>query len=547
MTDEVPQAQRFAPDPAPPCPSPARRSTILAMATALLALGTGSAMAQDVTVRAVMHSALRILDPIASSASITRNHGYMVFDTLVGVDENYVPRPQMADWEVSDDGLSYTFTLRDGLTWHDGAPVTAADCVASLRRWAEYDTGGQMLMGYVADIEALDDASFVIRLSAPFGYLIDILAKPSSVPALMMPERIADIPFGEQIAEQIGSGPFTFAADEFQPGVQVVYEKFEGYVPRDEAPSGTAGGKAVNVDRVEWINMSDPQTAMNALLSGDIDYIERAPIDLLPLLETDPAITTAVLDPLGMQVIGRMNFLHAPFDDPAIRRAALMAVSQADVLAALIGNPDYYEVCGAIFGCGTPLASDAGAESLIAGGSVEDARAALEAAGYDGTPVVILQPTDVATLSPQPLILADALRRAGFNVQLDPMDWQTLVSRRANQGPPAEGGWNLFVTNGGVDALWNPVINFLLGATGTEGGWFGWPTDPALEEMRIAFATAATEEERVSLASEIQAHVLDQVIMIPLGQFNNVSAWRDSVTDLLESPVPAFWHMRATE
>lgn len=524
-----------------------RRAAMLAVATACLTFGAGAALAQDTTVRAVMHSALRILDPIASSGSITRNHGYMVFDTLVAVDENYEPRPQMADWEISDDGLTYTFTLREGLTWHDGEPVTSSDCIASIRRWAEYDVGGRMMMGYVEEIEALDERSFVIRLSEPFGYLIDTLAKPSAVPAFMMPERVVSIPFGDQIAEQVGSGPFTFVTDEFQPGVQVIYERFDGYLPRDEPPSGTAGGKVVNVQRVEWINMPDVQTAMNALLSGDIDYIERAPIDLLPLLEGDDEISTAVLDPLGMQVIGRVNFLHPPFDDPAIRRAALVAINQEDVLAALIGNPDYFSVCGAIFGCGTPLASDAGAQSLLTGGSAEDARTLLEEAGYDGTPVVLLQPTDVATLSPQPMVVASALRQAGFNVQLEPMDWQTLVSRRANQGTPAEGGWNMFFTNGGVDALWNPVINFLLSATGPEGSWFGWPTDPELEEMRVAFAVAPTQEERVEIAERIQSHVLDQVIMIPLGQFNNVTAWRSSLTDLLEAPVPAFWHMRAAE
>ncbi|MFD2238283.1 ABC transporter substrate-binding protein [Aureimonas populi] len=499
------------------------------------------------TVRAVMHSALRILDPIASSGTITRNHGYMVFDTLLGVDENLQPKPQMADWEVSEDGLTYSFTLREGLLWHDGAPVTAADCVASLKRWAQFDAGGRVMMAYVEAIEAEGDRQFSIRLSEPLGSVPDLLAKPSSVPAFMMPQRLAETPAGDTIAEQIGSGPFRFSDAEFQPGVQVVYEKFEDYVPRDEPPSGTAGGKVVNVDRVEWIAMPDAQTSLNALISGDIDYIERAPIDLLPILEAQEDISIEVLEPLGMQVGGRMNFLHPPFDNVEIRRAALMALGQPDVLAALIGDPRYYEVCGAIFGCGTPFASQTGARTLTEGGDVEAARAALEAAGYDGTPVVLLQPTDVATLAAQPMVAADALRRAGFEVRLEPMDWQTLVSRRASQGAPSEGGWNMFFTNANVDSLSNPIINMYLTATGTEGSWFGWPTDPELEALRIDFAMAQSEEARVAAAEAVQAHVMEQVIMVPLGQFKNVTAWGPALDGLIEGPVPAFWNLTKSE
>lgn len=518
----------------------------LGMATGLTLATIGSAQAQS-TVNAVMHSALRILDPVASSATITRNHGYMVFDTLLGVDAELVPQPQMADWEVSDDGLTYTFTLREGLEWHDGSPVTTADCLASLERWAQYDAGGQLLMTHVERLEALDERRFVLELSAAFNGVIDLLAKPSAVPPFMMPERVASIPAGETISEQIGSGPFRFVADEFQPGNRVVYERFDAYRPREEAPSGTADGKVVNVDRVEWIHMPDAQTTLNALTSGDIDFIERAPIDLLPLLETHDDVTTDVLDSLGMQVVGRMNFLHPPFDDVRFRRAALLAVGQGDVLSALIGDPRYFDMCGAVLGCGTALGSETGAESLLEGGHLDEARALLEEAGYDGTPVVILQPSDVATLVPQPIVVAQALRQAGFNVDIQQMDWQTLVSRRANQSAPTEGGWNLMFTNFSVDSIWNPIINPLLSATGSEGGWFGWPTDPELESLRGEFALADGDTARADLAERIQQHALDEVLLIPLGQFRNVTAWREELDGLLPGPVPVFWNLTKDE
>ncbi|WP_043448113.1 ABC transporter substrate-binding protein [Halotalea alkalilenta] len=503
--------------------------------------------AEATTLRTVMHSALRTLDPVASSATIVRNHGYMVFDTLLGVDDQLEPRPQMADWQVSDDGLTYTFTLRPDLKWHDGTPVTAADCIASIKRWASYDAGGRVMMTKVAALTPLDDQSFELRLDTPFGEVLNLLAKPSAVPAFMMPERLASTPFGEMIPEQIGSGPFRFVADEFQPGVKVVYEKFDDYVPRSEPANGTAGGKQVNVDRVEWINMPDAQTAINALLSGDVDYIERAPIDLLMLLENQDGIHTEVLDRLGMQIEARMNFLHPPFDDVRIRRAALLAIGQQDVLDALIGDPRYYQACAAVFGCGTPYASESGGETLLSGGDIEGARQLLEEAGYDGTPVVILQPTDVATLAPQPVVVADALRRAGFNVQLEPMDWQTVVSRRASQAAPAQGGWNLFITNSNIDSIWNPLINSLLTAGGSESSWFGWPTDPELEQLRADFASAEDEADRVDISERVQRHALDQVIYVPLGQFRNVAAWRGALDNVLSGPVTAFWQLDKQE
>ncbi|MFD2238276.1 ABC transporter substrate-binding protein [Aureimonas populi] len=523
-----------------------RRALLAAGALAALLPFAGIQPAGAQEVRAVMHSAIRILDPIITTAHITRNHGYMIYDTLLGMDENYQPQPQMAEWEVSEDGLVYRFTLREGLTWHDGTPVTAADCVASLERWAERDLGGQMLMEHTQSLEAEGDDVIVLTLSEPFTYVAELLAKPSSVPAFMMPARIAATPASEAIEEHVGSGPFRFMVDEFQPGVQAVYEKFEAYVPREEPASWTAGGKVVNVDRVVWVAMPDAQTSMNALMGGEIDFIEQVPLDLLPILETNPELTVSVVNELGGQTMGRMNFLHPPFDDPAIRRAALTALSQEETLAAFIGNPDYYNVCGSFYGCGTPLATEPD-PSLIASGDTERARAMLEEAGYDGTPVVLLQPTDVATVSAQPVVAAQSLRAAGFNVDMQPMDWQSVVTRRASQELPANGGWNMFFTNWVVPEIWNPVVNPMLGGAGREDGWFGWPDDAALDDMRREFAAAETDEARLEIATRIQTHALENVIYVPLGEYRSPSAWTSAIGNVLPSPAPVFWNLTKSQ
>ncbi|MGO4832614.1 ABC transporter substrate-binding protein, partial [Rhizobiaceae sp. 2RAB30] len=293
------------------------------VAAGLLVLAAGVAHAQDKTITAVMHSGLRMLDPIVSTAHITRDHGYMVYDVLVAVDGDGVVQPQMASWEMSDDGLTYTFSLRDGLVFHDGAKVTAEDAVASLKRWGARDGAAKFVMAATEAIDVVDEKTLVWKLKEPFPLLLEVLAKQSSVPAFIMPARVAATPADTAITEHVGSGPFEFIESEFQPGVKIVYKRFDGYKPREEAASGMAGGKVVNVDRVEWVSMPDSQTAISALMTGEIDLIENAQIDLLPVLETSPDVTVEIRDKLGYQGFVRMNFKHPLFDNVEIRRAAL--------------------------------------------------------------------------------------------------------------------------------------------------------------------------------------------------------------------------------
>ncbi len=530
------------------------RRTVLAFALGcafyMLALSAGwtpQASAAGKTITAVMNSDLRVLDPIFTPAYITRDHGYMVYDTLLATDANFKIRPQMADWKISDDKLTYTFTLRDGPKWHDGTPVTAEDCVASLKRWSKVDPLGAKLMEFTASLEATDAKTITLKLKEPYGLVLESLGKPSSTVPFMMPKRLAETPPNKQIPEQIGSGPFRFVQSEFQPGVKAVYEKNTDYVPRKEPPSGTAGGKVVKLDRVEWITMPDAQTAVNALQSGDIDFMEFPPLDLAPVLAANPDITMNVLNKLGYQTLGRMNFLYPPFDNPKIRRAAFLAMNQKDVLDALVGDPRYYRICGAFFGCGTPLETDIGSDSLVKGNGMEQAKKLLAESGYDGTPVVILAPGDTVTLKAQPIVAAQLLRTAGFKVDLQTMDWQSVITRRASQKPPQEGGWNMFFTNSVIADVGNPLSSTFISARGKKG-LFGWPDDPKIEQLREAFARTTTDEERKKIATEIQQEAFEQVIYIPLGQWFSPSAWRKSLSGILEGQaVPVFWNVDKSE
>ncbi len=292
------------------------RRSLLASAALLLAR---PALAEAKTLKVVMHSDLKILDPIWTTAYIVRNHGYMIYDTLLALDARLAIQPQMLDsWKVSDDKLTYTFTLRDGLKFHDGAPVTAEDCVASLKRWGARDAMGQKLMQFTKELAVFDPKTFTLTLKEPYGMVLESLAKPSSSVPFIMPKRIAETPADKQITEFVGSGPFVFKKELWRPGDRVVYEKFADYKPRSEPPSGLAGGKRVYVDRVEWVVLPDSQTAVNALLAGEIDMMQQPPFDMLPLLESSKGIKVVDLNTLGTHFAFRFNTLHKPFDDPRI-------------------------------------------------------------------------------------------------------------------------------------------------------------------------------------------------------------------------------------
>src|SRR5262249_23953309 len=319
-----------------------------------IALAAGCALAPiaaaETTLRAALHSDLKIIDPVWTTALITTLHGLMIYDTLFALDEKLQIKPQMVDsWTVSDDKLHFTFTLRDGLEWHDGEPVTAQDCIASIKRWSARDGMGQKLISYVSELEATDSKTFTMRLKEPYGLVINTLAKPSSNMPFMMPKRVAETDPNSQITDTTGSGPFIFKKDEWKPGEKAVYLRNPRYKPRAEPPSGFAGGKVVKVDRVEWVWIADPQTQANALIAREIDFIEQPPHDLIPLLVKDPNIQFLVIAPVGRQYAFRFNVLHKPFDNIKVRQAVTFAFNQLDFLQSTIGDPKYYVECKSLY------------------------------------------------------------------------------------------------------------------------------------------------------------------------------------------------------
>ncbi|HZQ02302.1 MAG TPA: ABC transporter substrate-binding protein [Reyranella sp.] len=521
-----------------------RKSVAALVAAASLAGLAAMPAAQAQTVKAVMHSDVKILDPIWTTAYIQRNFGYMVWDTLFAMDEKFEVKPQMIDkWDVSADKLTWTFTLRDGLVWSNGTPVTSDDCIASIKRWAAKDSMGQKMMGSVAGFEKVDDKTFRMKMKEPYGLVLQSLGKPSSNVPFMMPKKTADTDPNTQIKVEdvIGSGPFIFVANEWKPGEKVVFVKNPKYKPRSEPPSGLAGGKVVKVDRVEWIAMPDAQTQIAALQSGEIDMIEAPSHDLLPLLSKDKNIHLVNYNPAGLQYTFRFNELFKPFDNPKIRHAVMVGFDQEEFLKAAIGDPKWFKTCKAPFICGTPLATDEGMKDVL-NGNVEKAKQLLKEAGYDGTPVVLMQSTDLPVLTNLAPVAKAQMERMGLKVNMQSSDWQTVVARRAKKDPPDKGGWNAFLTAWVAADILNPVMAGFFNAS-CDKAMFGWPCDATIEKFRDAFSKESDPAKQKQIVIDLQKYWVDHPTHIHLGQWVQPAALRTSVNGMMTAPVPVFWNM----
>ncbi|MBM3599456.1 MAG: ABC transporter substrate-binding protein [Alphaproteobacteria bacterium] len=515
-------------------------------AALLAGIAATPACAQDKTLRVTMHADVRTLDPFWTTQTIAGIHGLMVYDTLFSSDFDLNPKPQMVEsWVVSNDRKTYTFKLRDGLKFHDGTNVTSKDVVASMNRWGKRDGAGKQLMDYTASLSAKDDKTFEWVLKEPFGLLIDTLAKTgTSIPFVMREKEAMVDPF-QQIQEVVGSGPFAFKRDEWVPGSKTVYVKFKDYVPRNEPASGHAGGKVVKVDRVEYIWLSDPQTAQAALVAGEIDYLENPAVDFLPMLEQTPGIEIAQHPAMGTMGILQLNHLHPPFNNVKARQAMLYLINNADYLNTIAANPKLQHVCYSYLGCKVPMETDAGSEAYKGKKDIKKAEELFKEAGYKGEPITILHATDHQYINPANLVMIQQLRRAGFlKLDVAAMDWGSVVARRAKKEPPAQGGWNIFITGTTVLTSSSPFTHTSLGM-GCEKAWFGWPCDAKFEQLRKDWAFAADTDTRKKIAVEISKRAYEQVPYITFGQWVNPVAYRsDKIKGVLSVPsVPPMWNI----
>ncbi|MDB5412892.1 MAG: transporter substrate-binding protein [Rubritepida sp.] len=523
------------------------RRSLLQAGVAAAAATTGlsapalSQRANARTLRFVPQANLANFDPIWGTQYVVRNAAALVWDTLYGINEKLEPKRQMIDSEeTSSDGLTWTFRLRPGLKWHDGEPVRARDCVASLTRWCARDPMGQMLKDIQQELVAVNDTTFRWVLKRPYPKLLIALGKANTPLCCMMPERIAATDPFTQISEYIGSGPMRLVRNEWIPGAKAVFAKFEDYVPRSEPADWLSGGKRMNFDRIEWLVMPDPATASAALQNGEVDWWETPLVDLVPQLRRNRNIAVDIADPLGNVGSFRMNHLYPPFDNVGVRRAVQVALSQEDYMRAVVGDDtDLWKLMPSFFTPGTPLYTEAGGEPLKGPRNIDLAKRMLAQAGYNGTPVVLLVAQDQPVLKAMGDMTNALLTSIGMRVDYVATDWGTVGTRRASKEPPSRGGWNIFHTwHAGADCT-NPASYSAMRTNGANA-WWGWPDNAEIEALRDRWFDAGPAEEQ-AIVDEYNKKSMEFATWIPNGFYLGYQAWRRNVSGIVKAPLPIFW------
>jgi len=523
-----------------------KRRSFVGAAAAASSVRVGPAIAQPArqsTLRIVPHANLTILDPHFTTALVTTNHGWAIYDTLFAVDAQQRTQPQMAAGHVwEDDGRTCLITLREGLRFHNGEPVRAQDCAQSLRRWAAREALGQSAAKYIDEWGVKDDRTVRVTLKRPLPVLIPLMARVGATVPFIMPEHVARTDPFKQVTEVIGSGPYRFVRDEFVSGSRVVYTRNPAYVPRSEAASWTSGGKVAHFERIEWHVIPDAATAAAALQSGEVDWWEQVQADLVPLLRSRPNIQIGLANPAGYNGILRFNHIQPPFNNVAMRRAILTAVDQNDYMAAVTAaDQGAYRICKAMLPCGTADGRERGSALMPA--NLERARAMLKEAGYNNEKVVIISPSDFPTIGPLGDVTYDLLRRLGMNVEIVQTDWGTVTQRRNNREGVDKGGWSIIHTWGSTTAIGNPISQFFLRGVGN-AGWAGWFKDDLVEQLTEDWLLAATDQDRAGIADRLQDHAFQVLPFVPLGQFKIRAAYSRSITGVVEGTGIYPWNVR---
>ncbi|SDR51025.1 peptide/nickel transport system substrate-binding protein [Rhizobiales bacterium GAS113] len=516
-------------------------SALALLATSAVAPVAAAAPAK--VLRVAPHADLSLLDPMFASIVITREYALMVYETLFAWDANLQPRPQMVDsWTTSPDGLVWRFNLRDGLRFHSGEPVTTSDVIASLKRWMQRDIVGQKLGAAAASLDRIDDKTFEIKLKQPVGYMLFALGSGiGQIPAIMRAKDLEGDP-AKPVTTAIGSGPFMLNKAETVSGSRVVFDRNTNYVPRQEPASGLAGGRVAKVDRVEWKFTPDPATAAAALQNGEVDIWEQPTLDLVALITRNPQVKVKPLSKLSNQAMLRPNSLYPPFNDPRARLALAYLTDQADVLAGGFGDEKWWKNCASFFICGGPFGTQSGTDAF-GKPNIELAKKLLAEAGYKGEKLVMMSSKDIAPIGQMAEVVADELTKAGVNVDLIWSDWGSVTTRQINRGPPAQGGWNLFVTTASGPTMHSPLTNIGTNMSCDQKNFAGWPCDDEAEKLRQAFLDAPDDASRQGAVEALHKRLAEMQPYRVLGQYDQPIAFRSNVTGLLESPVVVYWNV----
>lgn len=511
------------------------RRTLLAGLGASLAAPSIARAAGDTLVFSPVTD-LTGLDPFFSATDMTTHHVGLVFETLYAMDETLTPRPHLVEGTaIEDDGKRWRITLREGIRFHDGEPLRAQDAVASIQAWIRTgDAFARKIASVTDSLEATSDRELQFRLKKPFPLLAHGLAKPASVIPCIMPARIAEIAGSGKPIDVVGTGPYRYLPAERLAGARLAYIRYDTYRTRQEAPSYMAGARIAHFGRVEWHIIPDSSTAAASLQKGEIDWMHDLPPDLAPLLRRDPKVRVQVQDFIGGELYLRMNGLHPPFNNPAIRRAVLAGIDQSNFMQAAFGDDkSLWRTPVGVWSLGKPMSTDAGTEAMA--GDLARARRLLSEAGYRGEKVVVLHAGDYPMVSAVGLVGADLLRRMGFDVDVVTLEYPAANQRRNSRNPPTQGGWNVFFGPFNGYNRYDPAAH-----VGINPAFSGWIPLDEIQTLRDRWFDEPNLEQRQAIARDIQMLVWRDVPYIPLGNYSPLTAFRSELSGVIKGGATFF-------
>ncbi|MDQ7848941.1 MAG: ABC transporter substrate-binding protein [Armatimonadota bacterium] len=519
-----------------------RRLCVMSVLAALLAatLGGWAQAAPPVrggTLTVALSADPPALDIHSTTAYLTEIVSWHVFEPLFTYDRNFRIIPMLAEgYTVGQGGREYTITLRSGVRFHNGKEMTAQDVVASLQRWMKLAVVAvPFFRDDVEAVEARGPRTVVVRLRQPSGILIAALAQPIQL-AGIYPEAVVTAAGTNritQLSELIGTGPFRFVR--WQPGQVIELERFEGYAARPGGPDGYGGQKVAYVDRLRFVIVPDVQTRINGVLTGQYDYAESITADAYADLRNNPRVRTLILKPYG-QPMAVFNKRKGLFTDRRMRQAFLAALDMSKIMAGTFGNPLMFRVDGSLMFRESPWYSRAGLGPYNAR-NVAEARRLLAEAGYRGQPVRWITSAAFDWAYKPALIASQQLAEAGFTIDLQVLDWATVLSRRANPDL-YEVFSTSFIFSPGIDPPIQPVI--------ISPTWPGWWTTEEKDRLIGRLIREPDIQARKQIWEQVQRLYWEDVPGIKFGDFFNLAIARPGVQGLSTRPDLFFWNVWVT-